>query len=81
MLEFLIIMVIIHILSKIQVGERIIEEEPFNPYDNGKPEQESLSKAWNFENVDDVMDFRELRRSGWRGNAEDFYKLRKEGEI
>lgn len=81
MLEFIIIMAIIHMLSKIQVGERIVEEKPFNPYDNGKPEQESLSKAWDFKNVDDVMDFRELRRGGWRGNAEDFYKLREKGEI
>lgn len=83
MLEFLIIIAIIQILSKITVGERVIDEPapPFNPYDNGKPEQEAMSKAWEFDNIDDVMEFRELRRSGWRGNAEDFYKLREKGEI
>lgn len=83
MLEFLIIIAIIQILSKITVGERVIDEPapPFNPHDNGKPEQEAMSKAWDFDNIDDVMDFRELRRSGWRGNAEDFYRLKQEGEI
>lgn len=83
MLEFLIIIAIIQILSKITVGERVIDEPapPFNLYDNGKPEQEAMSRAWEFDNIDDVMEFRELRKSGWRGNAEDFYRLKQEGEI
>ena len=83
MLEFLIIVAILHLLSKISLEERAEDKQPatFNPYDNGKPEQEALSKAWDFDNIDDVMEFRELRRSGWRGNAEDFYKLREKGEV
>lgn len=81
MLEFIILMVIIDLLCKIKFGEKVEEKAEFNPYDNGKPEQETLKNAWEFKSLDDCFEFRELRKSGWRGNAKDFYKLKEKGEI
>lgn len=31
-----------------------------------------------FENVDDAMEYAELRRTGWHGGVEDFYVWKKE---
>jgi hypothetical protein len=80
MLEFIILMVIINILSHIQVGtkERVEPQKQFNPYDNGTAEAYINNHAWEFESVDDCMEFRELRLTGWRGNAEDFYRWKEE---
>ena len=80
-MEFLIVLALICLLSKIKVGERIIEDEPFNPYDNGVAESYIYHNSWEFESVDDCFDFRDLRKSGWRGNAKDFYELKEKGEI
>ena len=81
MLEFIILMIVIDLLCKIKFGRKVEEKAELNPYDNGTPDVAMLKSAWEFDNIDDAMDFRELRRSGWRGNAQDFYKLREKGEI
>lgn len=33
---------------------------------------------WEFDNLDDAMEFKEMRLSGWKGNAVDFYKMKGE---
>lgn len=62
MLEFIIIMVIITILSKIKVGEKVMYTET----------------RTEFETLDDYMEYLELKRTGWRGNIDDFYKWKTE---
>lgn len=81
MLEFIILMVILDILSKIVVGEKecYVEEKPQrNPYDNGSAEVYINNNSWEFKSLDDCMEYRELRLTGWKGNAEDFYKWKEE---
>lgn len=75
MLEFIILMVVLDILVKIKVGT-IVEEEPQKP----KPKAYVCgNKAeWDFKTLDDAMEFREMRKSGWKGNAIDFYKWKEE---
>lgn len=77
MLEFLILIVMLHILSKIPVGTAQPSEE-YNPYRNGTAESYIKHNSWEFESLDDAMEFRELRATGWRGNAEDFYRWKEE---
>lgn len=76
MLEFVLLMVVLSILMRISVGEP--QEPEYNPYDNGTAEAYTLDKSWEFKSLDDCMEFRELRKSGWRGNAEDFYRWKEE---
>lgn len=81
MIGFFILVAIISILSRIPVGEPYVEfnEKPaFNPYNNGAKEKFVLDHAWEFKSLDDCMEFRELRQTGWRGNAEDFYRWKEE---
>jgi hypothetical protein len=80
MLEFIILMVVLDILAKIIVGEKeCYEEEPKrNAYDNGSAEAYIKNNSWEFKSLDDCMEFRELRLTGWKGNAEDFYKWKEE---
>lgn len=78
MLLFMGIVIILSILSKIPVGEPYIEVADFDPYDNGTKEKFVLDHAWEFKSLDDCMEFRELRQTGWKGNAIDFYKWRDE---
>ena len=69
MLEFIILMVVLDLLMRWQVGTKeIVQEEP-------------TEDKWNFIDVDDVMEYRELRASGWKGNAADFYKWKEAEEI
>ena len=77
MLEFMILMAVLFILSKIPVGEATPNEE-YNPYDNGTADIYIKNNSWEFESVDDAMEFRELRSTGWRGNAADFYEWKEE---
>ena len=77
MLEFIILMVVLEVLRRITVGEAVNTEPP---------KKESKAKAycmgnsaeWDFESLDDAMEFRELRKSGWKGNAIDYYKWKSE---
>lgn len=77
MLEFMILMAILMILSKIPVGEATPDEE-YNPYDNGTADVYIKHDSWKFKSVEDCMEFRELRATGWRGNADDFYRWKEE---
>lgn len=77
MLEFIILMVIIDILMKIKVGGKPQEPE-YNPHDNGAADIYIKHNSWEFESVEDAMEFRELRKGGWRGNADDYYKWKNE---
>ena len=76
MLEFIILMVIIDLLCKIKFGEK--KKSEFNPYDNGTPEVATLKNNWEFESLDDCFEFRELRKSGWRGGVKEFYEYKNE---
>ena len=78
MIAFIAIVIILSILSKVAVGEPYIEVYEFNPYDNGVPDKAVLDHAWEFKSLDDCMEFRELRLTGWKGNAEDFYRWKEE---
>ena len=68
MLAFIIIMVVLEILSNIKIGEYVQPE----------PQAPPIDSRWNFKTLDDCMEFHELRATGWKGNAIDFYKWREE---
>lgn len=76
MLEFIILMVVLDILLKIKVGSVVKAEEPPKP----KPQAyvNNNTAAWDFKSLDDAMEYREMRLSGWKGNAIDFYKWKEE---
>ena len=78
MILFISIVLILSVMSKVSVGEPYIEFNAFDPYDNGTKEKFVLDHAWEFESVDDCMEFRELRQTGWKGNALDFYRWKEE---
>lgn len=75
MLEFIILMVVLDILLKIKVGATV-EAEPQKP----KPKAYVCGNTaeWDFKTLDDAMEFRDMRKSGWKGNAIDFYKWKEE---
>ena len=80
MLEFIILMVILDLLCKIPCRV-VTEPEPKperNKYDNGTADAYIYNNSWEFKSLDDCMEFRELRKTGWRGNAEDFYRWKEE---
>lgn len=77
MLEFILLMIVLDILSKIKVGEKTMVKET-NVYDNGTADAYIKNNSWEFKSVDDCFEFRELRATGWRGNAEDYYKWKGE---
>ena len=77
MLEFIILMVVLDLLIKWQVGEKV-QEEPQKPQRKPKAYVCGNTAEWEFESLDDAMEFRELRLSGWKGNAIDFYELKRE---
>ena len=74
MLEFIILMIILDLLLKIPAGE-------FVPVAQDNASAHTSNDEWEFENVDDCMEFRELRKGGWRGTATDFYRMKEEDEI
>lgn len=76
MLEFIILMVVLDILLKIRVGA-VVEEEPPKP----KPKAYVCGNTaeWDFKTLDDAMEYREMRLTGWKGNAIDYYKWKNEG--
>lgn len=77
MLEFMILMIVLDILLKIPARVEAPEDN-YNPYDNGTADIYIKNNSWEFESVDDAMEFRELRQTGWRGNAADFYRWKEE---
>ena len=77
MLVFIVVMIVLDILMHIPCGEPVADAA-MDKYDNGSKEAFILNNAWEFKSLDDCMEFRELRRSGWRGNAIDFYKWKED---
>ena len=79
MLEFIILMVVLDLLVKWTMGKP--QEEP-----KAAPCKGDKTKAWvcgntaeyDFKTLDDAMEYREMRLSGWKGNAIDFYKWKEE---
>ena len=65
MLEFMILMLVLWALSKIPMGRA----EEWDIQDDC---------GFDFKCVDDYFDYRELRQTGWRGDAKDYYKWREE---
>ncbi len=78
MILFFAIVIILAWASRTPVGEPYIEWNNSDPRNNGTKEKFVLDHAWEFESVEDCMEFRELRQTGWKGNASDFYKWREE---
>ena len=81
MIEFILLMVVLDVLTKIVVGEKEcwVEEKPKrNKYDNGTAEAYIYNNSYGFKSLDDCMEYRELRLTGWKGNAQDFYKWKNE---
>ena len=80
MLEFIILMVVLDVLMKwvVSDGDSPAPPQARNDYDNGSAEAYIKNNSWEFKNLDDCMEFRELRLTGWKGNAEDFYKWKEE---
>lgn len=76
MLEFIILMVVLDILVKIKVGT--VETEPPKPKENPKAYVCGNSAEWDFKTLDDAMEYREMRLTGWKGNAIDYYKWKEE---
>lgn len=79
MLEFIILIVVLNLLMKWKVGTKELityttkeEPVPSKAYVLGNQAE------WEFDNLDDAMEYREMRLSGWKGNAVDFYKLKGE---
>ncbi len=77
MLEFIILMVVLDLLMKWRVGEKVAVEAP-----KEKPIPKAYvmgnTAEWEFKSLDDAMEFREWRLAGNKGNAIDFYKEREE---
>lgn len=80
MLEFILLMIVLDVLTKIVVGEKecYVEQPTRNKYDNGTAEAYIKNNLYEFNSLDDCMEYRELRLTGWKGNAEDFYRWKSE---
>ena len=76
MLEFIILMVVLDILVKIKVGT--VETEPPKPKEKPKAYVCGNTAEWDFKTLDDAMEYREMRLTGWKGNAIDYYKWKEE---
>lgn len=73
MLQFVIVMIILDILLKIRIEPDTKPEKP-----TPKAYVLNNSAEWEFDNLDDAMEYKEMRMSGWKGNAIDFYKWKGE---
>ena len=74
MLEFIILMVILDLLMKWQVGEKVAVEPQEDERSIPKAYVMGNQAEWEFESLDDAMEFREWRMAGNKGNAIDFYR-------
>lgn len=85
MLEFVILMIVLDLIMKftMKLHEGDVVEEPKEV----KPHKDCYKAAyvcgneaeWDFESLDDAMEFREWRLAGNKGNAIDFYEYKKDG--
>lgn len=75
MLELALLIAFLMLMMRIPVGKDYIERDP---RDNGTKEKFTLDHRWEFKSLDDCMEFRELRQTGWKGDAVDFYKWKEE---
>ena len=78
MLEFIVLMVILDLFVRWQVSEEPAQEPPKKEPPKPKAYVCDNSAEWDFKTLDDAMEFREMRLSGWKGNAIDFYKWKEE---
>lgn len=76
MLEFGLLFLFVYIMSNIQIGKAKIQKT--ESADSEAKKKFVENKSWEFKNLDDCMEFRELRQTGWKGNAEDFYRWKEE---
>lgn len=76
MLEFGLLFLFVYIMSNIQIGKAKIQKT--ESADDEVKKKFIENKSWEFKNLDDCMEFRELRQTGWKGNAEDFYRWKEE---
>ena len=68
MLEFIILMIILDILMKIKVGEKVQVTER-----EEEPNVNDIS-CYQFESLDDCMEYGEMRRNGYKGTIFDYYE-------
>lgn len=85
MLEFVILMVVLDLIMKLTAklnkadDEKKETKEPSVHEDCYKEAYVcNNNMAWEFESLDDCMEFREWRLAGNKGNAIDFYKEKAE---
>lgn len=71
MLGFALLLLFLLTMQKIPIGKA--EVYKIDPYDNGSKEKFMLNRNYEFLTLDDAMEYRELRQSGWKGDARDFY--------
>lgn len=74
MLAFALLLTFLLIMQKIPVGKAQVYK--IDPYDNGTKEAFKLNHGYEFLSLDDCMEYRELRQSGWKGDVKDFYILK-----
>ena len=67
-----ILVIFLLITMKIPVGKAHVEVRDM--YDNGTKEKYILDNGWKFASLDDCMEYRELRKTGWKGDIVDFYE-------
>ena len=76
MLQFILLMVVLDFLLTLKVGK--VEPAPPPPKEKPKAYVCGNTAEWDFKTLDDAMEFREMRKSGWEGNAIDYYKWKEE---
>ena len=72
MFELAILILFLMLMQRIPVGKAHIQKA--DPFDNGTKEKFSLDHNYEFLSLDDCMEYRELRQTGWKGDAKDFYR-------
>ncbi len=73
MIAFIVLVFLLSLADKIVIGERVVMAPA--PKESKAPE---FNCTWKFNNIDDCMEYRELRATGWKGTAEDYYRWKNE---
>lgn len=71
MFEGALLLIFLLLMQKIRIGKSNVYK--IDPYDNGTKEKFVLDHGYEFLSLDDCMEYRELRQTGWKGDAKDFY--------
>lgn len=72
MLEGILLLIFLMLMMKIPVGKAKVVKQDLR--DNGTKEKYMLDNGWKFVTLEDCMEYRELRSTGWEGDVQDFYE-------